>query len=325
MYMNPIHTGSSSNGRVGLDLEMRHLKLVLAITEEGSITRAGHRLRLTQSALSHQLRDLEDRLGMQLFTRSNRGLSATDAGNSLLRLARDVVGRVHAAERELAAHTGGRRALLRIATECYTCYHWLPQVLKMFNPQHPLVEVTIEANATGRPLDALREGAIDLALVSSPLTSPKIVTQPLFEDELVAVVSPDHRLSSHSFVRAQDLAEEVMIVYAGPKKDMLVFQKLFFSRNIQPGKVLHVQLTEAIIEMVKACLGVGVLTRWSVEPEVRGGRLVALSLERKGLRRTWSAAYRKQKQIPAHIRDFIEAISNNSSLPRLPASLVAKR
>ena len=301
-----------------MNLEVRDLKLVRALTQEGSVTRAAQSLHLTQSALSHQLRDLEERTGLQLFTRSRRGLAATDSGLAFLRYARDLLSRMQVAERELAMRSGEQKAVIRMATECYTCYHWLSQVLRPFHAKHPLVEVTVEANATSHPLQALSDGTIDLAFVSSSVRSSRLVVQPIFEDELVAVVPPDHYLASRSFVRAEDLAREVLIVYARPTKNMHIFQKLFLPRQIEPRKVLHVQLTEAIIEMVKAGVGIGVLTRWSVDAAIQSGRLIALSLEKSGLRRVWSAAYRRQRNVPAYITDFIEAVRQSPFLPPTP-------
>ncbi|HEX2401688.1 MAG TPA: LysR family transcriptional regulator, partial [Mycobacterium sp.] len=107
-----------------MDLEVRHLRLVSAVAELGSLTRAGDRLHLTQSALSHQLRDIESRLGAALFLRVGKRLVLTPAGERLLATARDVLDRLDRTEQDIHQMGKARAGMLRLTTECYTCYHW---------------------------------------------------------------------------------------------------------------------------------------------------------------------------------------------------------
>src|SRR5262245_34154303 len=120
-------------------LEVRHLRLVEAIADEGSLTRAGLRLHLTQSALSHQLRDAEERLGVRLFDRVGRRLRLSAGGERLLSTARQVLAELARTEREIQASAPGRRALMRLTTQCNTVYHWLPPRLRRFERAHPNV------------------------------------------------------------------------------------------------------------------------------------------------------------------------------------------
>jgi LysR family transcriptional regulator for metE and metH len=138
-----------------MTLDVRDLRLVHAITEQGSLTRAGNALFLTQSALSRQLADLEKRLGVSLFQRSGRRMVPTPAGERLLESARQIMGAVARAEEEVREAAGESEAVLRFATECYTCYHWLPKVLIDFRRRFPRVEPRIVAAATPRPIPAL--------------------------------------------------------------------------------------------------------------------------------------------------------------------------
>src|SRR5215471_5991500 len=145
-----------------MNLDIRHLKLIVAVTEEKSVTRAGEVLHLTQSALSHQLREIEDKLGTPLFLRMNKKMILTPAGDRLLRTARQVLDEVKLAEDHISQIAANRLGTLRVSTECYTCYHWLPEVMKQFRRKFPGVEVKIEAQATHRPIQALLEGTLDL-------------------------------------------------------------------------------------------------------------------------------------------------------------------
>src|SRR5882672_4763782 len=144
-----------------MDLEMRHLRLVSAVADLGSLTRAGERLHLTQSALSHQLRDIEARLGTPLFLRIGKRLVLTPAGTRLLASAREVLARLQQAEDDIRQLGRDRAGVLRITTECYTCYHWLPPLLTRFRRRFPRVEVRIDVDATSRPIASLFDGKID--------------------------------------------------------------------------------------------------------------------------------------------------------------------
>src|SRR5262245_52175995 len=135
-----------------MDLEVRHMKLVQAVAAHGSLTRAGGELHLTQSALSHQLRDIETRLGTALFLRVGKRMVLTPAGEQLLRSARDVLSLIGRAEEEVRRYAGTNGAVLRLSTECYTCYHWLPPLLQAYASAHPNVEVQVVAEATPHPL-----------------------------------------------------------------------------------------------------------------------------------------------------------------------------
>src|SRR6185436_13947438 len=152
-----------------MDLDVRHLRLVSAVAELGSLTRAGDRLHLTQSALSHQLRDIESRLGAPLFLRIGKRLVLTPAGERLLVSARDVLQRLDETEHAIRQMGRDGAGLLRVTTECYTCYHWLPQLLTRYRRRFPRVEVRIDVDATRQPIEMLLAGKIDLALVSTPV------------------------------------------------------------------------------------------------------------------------------------------------------------
>src|SRR5260221_550931 len=178
-----------------MDLEIRHLQLVAAVADVGSLTRAGDRLHLTQSALSHQLRDIESRLGAPLFLRVGKRLVLTPAGERLLASARDVLAQLQHAEQEIRQMGAERAGILRITTECYTCYHWLPPLLKRYRHRFPRVEVRIDVDSTQHPIEKLLAGKIDLGIVSKPVTDRRLASRPVFRDEVVLILSPDHRLA----------------------------------------------------------------------------------------------------------------------------------
>ena len=194
-------------------LEVRHLRVIDAIVREGGVSRAAERLHLTQPAVSHALRDLEDRLGVKLFERGARRMQPTPECQRLLRAAGIVLDELRRAEDDVAAIRNGQQGVLRIATQCYTCYHWLPRVLSTMTRDFPKVELQIVPEATRRPIEALIEESLDLAITSEVAAGTQVVSERLFDDELVAIVAPGHRLADRPFLEAADFADEHVILH----------------------------------------------------------------------------------------------------------------
>ena len=179
--------------------------MVAAIAEAKSVSRAANRLHLTQSALSHQLRDAEAILGRPLFERRSRKMVLTFAGDQLLRSARQVLDEIDRIEMEIRHSSMNPETVLRISTECYTVYHWLPSKLKLFHQKYPDVEVQLVLEATTHPLEALLEETLDIAISWNPVRTRKIQYTRLFRDEMVVLVPPGHRWASRAFIQPKIL------------------------------------------------------------------------------------------------------------------------
>ena len=298
-------------------LEVRHLALIDAIAETGSVTRAAGRLHLTQSALSHQLRDVEARLGVALFLRAGRRMVLTPAGARARESAGRVLADLATAEIELREMATGERGVLRLCTQCNTGYHWLPPLLKAFHSAHPGVNVAIQVEATDRPIEALLAGQIDLAIVTDDVRDARVRIKPLFRDELVAIVGPGHEWATRRTIRPEDLAGEHLIVYNGHRPTSYLFTRVLGPRGIEPARVSAVPLTEAIVEMAAAGLGVGVLAQWSVAPAIASRLIVPLRIGPRGVRRAWSAATLRDRPEPAWMRAFVALMAERA----LPARL----
>ena len=304
-----------------MDLEVRHLRLVTEVAAHGSVTRAAERLHLTQSAISHQLRDIESRLGTALFYRMGKRMVVTPAGERVLRSAAAILDDLRRAEEDVRQIAREGTGILRMCTQCNTGYHWLPPLLKTFNERHPRVEIQVVVDATTRPIDALLEGKLDLAVVTSEVDDKRVAVRPLFRDEMVLVVSPEHRLAMRKHVPASEIAAEHLVLYSSSRHDSFAFRRILEPAGVEPARVTHLMLTEAILEMVKANLGVTIIARWSVLPAIRSGAVRAISIGPKGVYRQWSAATVKGAAEPRHLAEFIGLLSAQS----LPAKVVRSR
>jgi LysR family transcriptional regulator for metE and metH len=291
-------------------MEMRHLKLVKAIAETKSVTKAATELFLTQSALSHQLRELQNIYNNPVFTRINKEMVPTRIGERLIQTSLNILDEIEQNDRDIKCLITGDSGELRISTQCYTFYHWLSPILASFKKAYKNIDVKIVPEATYNTVGFLKEGKLDLAILHTNPRDRQILLRELFEDELVLILSPEHRLAKKKFVVPRDLLEETYITYALPQGTGygLTFSKLFGKGPI-PEKIVKVALTEAIFEMVKTNLGIAIVANWAVEPYAKSGKIVRVPVTKNGTRRKWFAATLKKKTAdPTHVEHFIDAI-----------------
>jgi len=298
-------------------LEVRHLRLVQAIADEGGPTRAAARLHLSQSAVSHQLADLERRLGVRLFRRLRRRLHLTNAGQRVLDFSRGVLPELAQLERELADGAGRARRRLRLSTECFTCYHWLPAVLPPLRQEFPYLDVRIAIHAAQRIIPALLAGELELAIVSSEVHDPSLVAKPLFRDEWVVLLPPSHELGTRRHIRGRDLANFTVFAHEASPQDARRMREVLTAEGVGMPEVQEVPLTDAIVELVKADLGVGLMSRWAVAPFVAAGDVVARRFTRGGLEERWTAAFRRDAPDPRPLERFAELL--RARPPQIPA------
>jgi LysR family transcriptional regulator, regulator for metE and metH len=289
-----------------MDLELRHLRLVQRVAEEGTLTGAAKRLYLTQSALSQRLTDLERRVGTAVFHRVGRRMVPTAAGTRLLEAAAQLLPRVVELEGELTRIAREVKGLLRITTECYTSYQWLPEVLPLFRRRHPDVEVRLQPEAAARHLEALLEGTIDIALSYTPVGDARIRAEPLWEDDLVLITAPDHPYAALPFVEAGHFGDQHLLVYRDDPDDSLFYRTVLRPAGVAPARVSEIRLTEGIVAMVAAGVGVAVLTRWTVAADIRAGRVAATRVTPDGVRRRWHGLFLAQERPAGYLTDFLE-------------------
>ena len=293
----------------GVDLEVRHLRLVAEIADAGSMTRAAGRLCLTQSALSHQLRDIETRLETPLFARVGRKMVLTAAGRRVLETSRRVIADLQRAEddvRQLARHSDG---VIRVCTQCNTGYHWLAPLLAVFRRKHPRVSVHVAAEATAHPIEALLDGRVDLAILIDSVPDRRLRLRPLFTDEMVAIVAKAHPLAKRKWIGAEELAREHLLIYSSVPEDSFVLRKVLTPAGLTPARVSFIMLTEAMIELARAGAGVGILPRWSAQRAIGSGAVAALSITRRARRRRWVGATLAAQPDPPYLSDFLDLVA----------------
>lgn len=308
-----------------MTLELRDLRMVAAIAASGSVTRAAGDLHRTQSAISHQLRAIEERLGTPLFLRVGKRMVVTAAGERVLATARQVIEEVRAAEEDVRRFGARQAGLLRVCAQCNTGYHWLPPLVEVFRRRFPGVDVSLAVECTIRPLDALLEGKLEVAIVTQTVRHDQVRVRPLFEDEHAAIVAPDHPFAKRPFVRPEDFSSERLILYSSSPDDSFTIQRILRPAGVTPERVSFVMLTEAILEMVKAGLGISVMQTWAIEPSLRAGEVRAVPITPGGIRRRWSAATLAAAGRVPHVEAFIDLLARRAMPARRRPLAVGRR
>lgn len=245
-----------------MHLELRHLKTVKAIHDAGGLARAAEVLNITQSALSHQVKGLEDQAGVELFVRRSKPLKLSAAGQRLLRAAEKVLPEIAAVTEEFRALRSGRSGRLHIAIECHACFDWLFPALDAFRRAWPEVDVDIRPGLAFEALPALDREEVDLVISSDPETLPGVTFHPLFDYAPTLVAPADSALAAKPWIEAEDLRDQVIITYPVDRTRLDVFTTLLMPARVEPEAVRQVELTAVILMLVASGRGVAVLPDW---------------------------------------------------------------
>ena len=275
-----------------MHLEFRHLRTIKAIHEAGGLARAAEHMNITQSALSHQIKGLEDQAGVELFVRRSKPLKLSPAGLRLLRLAEQVLPQVEALQAEFEGLRAGRTGRMHIAIECHACFEWLFPVLELFRKSWPEVDVDIRPGLAFDALPALMKEEVDLVVSSDPEDLPGIEFVELFDYAPVFVASSQHPLAARDWIEAEDFRGETLITYPVERQRLDVFSQLLIPAKVEPAAIRQVELTAVILLLVASNRGVSVLPDWVVREVKYSSDYVTRPLTKAGLTRRLYAAVR---------------------------------
>lgn len=275
-----------------MHLEFRHLRTIKAIHEAGGLARAADVMNITQSALSHQVKGLEDQAGVDLFVRRTKPLRLSSAGMRLLKLAEKVLPEVEALEDDFRSLQSGKSGRLHIAIECHACFEWLFPVLELFRKAWPDVDVDIRPGLAFDALPALQREEVDLVVSSDPEKLDGIDFTALFDYEPVFVAAAQHPLAQKDFVVAEDFRDELLITYPVERSRLDVFSQLLTPAKVEPRGIRQVELTAVILLLVASNRGVAVLPDWVVREVKYHSDYVTRPITETGLTRRLFAATR---------------------------------
>ncbi|WP_102108914.1 LysR family transcriptional regulator [Oceaniglobus roseus] len=288
-----------------MHIEFRHLRTIKAIHDAGGVARAADVLNITQSALSHQVKGLEDQAGVELFVRRSKPLRLSAAGMKLLRLAERILPEIEAIEDEFRGLVSGRAGRLHIAIECHACFEWLFPVLEKFRHAWPDVDVDIRPGLAFDALPALQKEEVDLVVSSDPETLPGVDFTPLFDYEPVFVASAQHPLAAKDFVVAEDFRDQTLITYPVDRSRLDVFTELLTPAKVEPRAIRQVELTAVILLLVASNRGVAVLPDWVVREVRYHSDYVTRRVTEAGLTKRLYAATRSEETTLPYMSQFL--------------------
>lgn len=294
-------------------MELKYFKLIATIVTEGSIAKAADKLFLTPSALSHQLKEIESQLNAKIFNRINKSLVLTDIGKLLLDASTIILPEVERVTNEIIKQVKGEIGTIRLGTECNTCYHWLPPILKLYQGEYPNIEFRLGANGMASPLDLLLDGKIDLAIVYRKNQDNNIVFTELFTDDVVALIPINHPLAKKKYLRPIDFSGETYITHSKELHESIFFEQFLQPVGITPKKVMFIQLTEAVIEMINEGLGISVMANWLIKPYVDPNKIKLVKIGQTGLKRKWYLATLKNELQSRPLIRFVDLLKENIS------------
>lgn len=287
-------------------LEARHLRTIRAIVESDSLALAAEQLHLTQSALSHQLRAIEEYYGVSLFSRRSRPMQPTPAGRRMLQASMHILPLFDLLDRDLRQLAGDDTGRLFIALECHSCFSWLLPTLDAYRQQWPNIETDLSLAHSFDALDALTRGLVDVVVSSDPVDNPDIVFEPLFEYEVMLMLAPEHRLAAEAIITPPMLADETVITYPVSRQRLDIFRRFLEPAGIEPKATRSSELTVMIAQWVASLRGVAALPAWAVAEELADGRLVARPLTAEGMGAVLYLALRKDEAGLPFVREFID-------------------
>jgi len=287
-----------------MHLEFRHLRTIKAIHDTGGLGRAADTLNITQSALSHQIKGLEEQAGVELFVRRSKPLKLSAAGKRLLRLAEQVLPQVSALEEEFNGLRAGKTGRLHIAIECHACFEWLFPVLEAFRHNWGDVDVDIRPGLSFEALPALVREEVDLVVSSDPEEIPGVIFIPLFDYEPVFLAAANNPLAKREFIEAEDLRDQVLLTYPVDRSRLDAFTELLTPAKVEPRTIRQVELTAVILMLVAANRGVAVLPDWVLREVRSNADYVTKPLTATGKTKRLYAAVREDdadKAYMAHV------------------------
>lgn len=286
-----------------MHLEFRHLRTVRAIHQAGGLARAADLLNMTQSALSHQVKGLEEQAGIELFVRRSKPLRLSAAGLRMLRLAERILPEIDALEEEFRGLRSGKTGRLHIAIECHACFEWLFPVLEKFRHAWPEVDVDIRAGLAFEALPALAREEVDLVISSDPIALPGVVFNPLFDYEPVFVAAAANPLSQRAEIEAEDFRDQTLITYPVARDRLDVFTELLTPARVEPRAQRQVELTAVILMLVGSNRGVAVLPDWVVRTVGTNADYVTRPLAGRPVKRLYAATRDEDSTRPfmAHV------------------------
>ncbi|HEX7260554.1 MAG TPA: LysR family transcriptional regulator, partial [Luteolibacter sp.] len=288
-------------------IQITHLNALIAISQTGNISNAARRLSISQPALSHQIKSLENHLGTELFQRNTNPISFLPAGKLLLERAHEITRLVTNSEKDISLMIAGRVGKLRIAVECHSSFDWLMPVMAAFQRDWPDIQTDLVSGFQPDPVSLLTKDEADLAIVNAMQDRPDVLFYPLFRYEILALVAETHPLAGKAYLAANDFLGETLAHYPVSEQRIDVLREILTPANISPAR-RGAEVTAAILHLVASQQAVATLPGWLVGPDLARNHITARPIGQNGLYANLYAATTLAGGNTTYLQDFIKTL-----------------
>ncbi len=294
-------------------MEIKYFRLIKTIVEEGSIANSAEKLFLTQSALSHQLRELEERLGFKVFIRTRNKWELTDEGVELYKLGNTILESIEKGYQNIKQLRTGSVGTIKVSTECYSFYQGLSAFIQKMRLLYPDIYVDLILEATHQPIPKILSNEIDIAIITSKPKNETLSSIEIYEDEIFAIMHKENTLNKTDFLDVNDFSETHLIIHSFPLETVSVYDQFLKPNKITPLKISAIPLTEVALEMVDANMGIMCMPKWALKSFKLSDDLIFKRIGRNGLKRTHHLVFRKSDKKKKYINDFISNFEDDFS------------
>ncbi len=292
-------------------MELIHLRILLALKKQGTLVAAADQLHLTQSALSHQIKALEQRLGLKLWYRQGRKLVLTQAGQYLSQVAEFIIPTLESAEQHIQLLSKGKIGKFSIGIDCHACYEWLRTILHPFLTAWPELDIEVTSRFRFDAFAAIREYKLDAVLTSDPASDGLLWYEPLFDFELLLIVPKDHAFTTQKQIEPEQLKNETILTYPVPRQRLDIFSQVLQPHSIEPLHHKQVEETDIMLQLVAAHRGVCLLPDWLLKEKMRSQHLAGVRIKDFRLVKTMYLAARYEDKDLEYISWFVQHARNS--------------
>lgn len=286
-------------------MEVKYFRLIKTIAEEGNIANSSEKLFLTQSALSHQLKELEERLGFKVFLRTRQQWKLTPEGEALYDLSNKVLATIEQGFHKIQHLREGSRGVIRFGAECYSFYQGVSAFLQKLSFVYPEIKVNLNLETNHKSLSKLLNNEVDIALASNPTHCDQLLSIEVFQDEIFAYLHQENPLSEKDFLEARDFEKQHLIIHSFPLNTVAVYEDFLKDSNVMPDKISAIPMTEVSLELVSSNQGITCLPQWALKSFKVSRDLRSKKIGREGLKRRHYLLIRKEDAQKRYISDFI--------------------
>ncbi len=296
-----------------VSMEIKYFRLIKTIAEEGSIANSAGKLFLTQSALSHQLRELEEKLGFKVFIRTRNKWELTDEGAELYKLGNEILEKLDLGFKNIRQLQNGSTGTIKISTECYSFYQGLASFIQKMGLLYPEINIDLILEVTHQAMPKVLSNEIDIALVTSKPLNKNLSSIEIYEDEVFAIMHKENSLAKKNFLECHDFENSHLIIHSFPLETVSVYEQFLKPNKRNPKKISAIPLTEIALEMVYANMGIVCMPKWATSSFKLSDDIVFKSISKNGLKRTHYLVHRTTDKAKKYMNDFISNFTEHFS------------